>query len=112
MSDTRDLNRSQRPVGPPMRGREAIEFLVTVAGLQVRRLERSGQPSNVASVNHVAGLCYELCRFVQAAGSFYEKLSKDAVRNPQVLERHLEPVRYLIAAIAEGCYVPPIQTQF
>lgn len=91
-----------RPVGPAMRGREGIEFLVAVAGIDVKALAKSGLPTDVGDLGHIAGLCYQLCRFTQAARSFYERLEKAALRNPGLLNEKLTPLRALIAAVADG----------
>src|SRR5215813_2632745 len=102
MPPSASVNHDERPVGQPMKNREALEFLVKVVGLNVATLERSGSPSNVADLKHVHGLCYELCRFTQAAWKYYVRLSEFATRNPRVLNQRLGPVRDLFVAIADG----------
>lgn len=97
----RPLNEATRPVGPPMKVREAVEFLVTVAGLDVGKLAVKGQPDHVADIRHVEGLCYELCRFTQAARKSYEREVKAASRNPGFLAQQLEPTRALVNAVAD-----------
>ena len=93
---------STRPVGPPMKSRDGVEFLVAVAGIDVNKLARAGQPTDVADLRHIAGLCYELCRFSQAARSFYEKLVRASTRNPAILEEKLRPLCDLIGAVADS----------
>ena len=75
---------------------------MTVAGIDVDKLERSDLPTDVADLGHVAGLVYELCRFTQSARSFYEKFVRVVIRNPGNLDEKLRPLRDLIAAMADG----------
>src|SRR5262249_32209669 len=86
MSSNSSVSQSQRPVGPPMKAREGLEFLVRVGALELETLSKSKHPSNVADLNHLEGLCYELCRFIQAARSAYERLLNSARRDPEYLE--------------------------
>jgi len=85
-----------------MKGREGIEFLVTVTEIDENKLARSGQPTDVADLRHIAGLCYELCRFQQTARSFYERLVRAATQNPAILEEKLRPLRDLIGAVSDS----------
>jgi hypothetical protein len=99
---TRPRTESSRPVGPAMKARDGIEFLVALTGIDVSKLNRSGQPTDVADLRHISGFCYELCRFSQAAQTFYESLVSAATRNPAILELRLRPLRDLIEAVADG----------
>jgi len=79
-----------------------MEFLTAVTRIDVNALSKEGQPVNVADLGHVAGFCYELCRFVQVSREFCDQLVVEATRTPQELDRQIEPLRKLIASIADG----------
>src|SRR5215467_7075442 len=102
MSSNSSVSQSQRPVGPLMKAREGLEFLVRVGALEVETLSKSKHPSNVADLNHLEGLCYELCRFIQAARSAYERLLNSARRDPEYLENCIVGLRDLLEAVADG----------
>jgi CGNR zinc finger len=93
---------ADQPVGPPMKPREGIEFLVTVASLDFSKLATAGRPENIADLGHVAGVFYELCRFSQAARAYYDKWLGAVCKDRARLEEGLKPLRDLMAAIADG----------
>lgn len=94
---------ADRPVGPPMKGREGIEFLVKLAGLELEQLTIAGLPANVADFGHAAGVFYELCRFTQTSQRIYAKWVGAIVRNPVYqLQRHIVNIRRLLSAVADG----------
>jgi len=74
-----------------MRLREGIQFVVYLAGLNVKKLAASGRPGDVPN------LCHDLCRFAQAP-SFRERLE---LAKPSVLDDYLEPLRRLVCAVAD-----------
>jgi len=96
------LKEGERPVGPTMKSREALELFMALAGLDVNKLSTQGQPEDVADLGHVAGVCYELCRVAQAGTSFYDQLVKLAVRDPGELASLIKPIQNLVNGVADG----------
>src|SRR6516165_167379 len=88
-------------VGPSMKPCEALDFIVTVIQIDPERLETSGQPSDVADLTHMAGVCYELCRFIQCGRDTFPALMSEFTREPTLLNDELAPVRGYIEAIAD-----------
>ena len=88
-------------IGPMMKPREAIDFLLTVIRINVRELKTAGQPSDVADLTHMAGVCYELCRFIQCGRDTFPALMSEFTREPTLLNDELAPVRGYIEAIAD-----------
>src|SRR6516164_8662519 len=86
-------------VGPSMKPCEALDFIVTVIQIDPERLETSGQPSDVADLSHMAGVCYELCRFIQCGRDTYPALVAKFTRDPALLNEELTELRKLIEKI-------------
>ena len=84
-----------------MKTAEAIRFLVEVTQIDVSKLIKAGQPTNVADLGHVAGLAYELCRFAQASRWHCDRLIRNAMHDPEVMNYEIGPVRQLIKSIAD-----------
>ena len=93
---------ADRPVGPPMKPREGIEFLVMLAGLEPEKLGTAGRPANVADLGHVTGVFYELCRFTQGARRYYEKWVGPLAKEPWRLQPAIDEMRRLLGALADG----------
>jgi CGNR zinc finger len=90
------------PVGPPMKPREGIEFLVALADLNLSELSTAGQPENIADLGHVVGVLYELCRFTQTARDWFDGHVAQVVKEPEWLKPAVEKVRDLIGKVADG----------
>jgi hypothetical protein len=93
---------ARQPVGPPMPGREGLEFMAAMANLNAATLRVAGEPNARNDLSHVEGVCYALCRFTQAAGSYYEHLREAAYRDAATtLGPVLGPLKTLVEAVAD-----------
>lgn len=98
----RPIPLAQQPVGPPLVGREGLEFIAAIANLVPAALRTTGEPNARNDLSHVEGVCYGLCRFTQAAGSVYERMRADAYRDPAgTLCPRLAPLQALVEAVAD-----------
>ena len=97
---------AEQPVGPPLMGREGLEFMVAMANLslaQLGQLKTTGELRARDDLDHVESVCYRLCRFLQASNSYFERLRASAYRDPAgTLEPRLAPLKALVGALADG----------
>src|SRR5262249_41025516 len=87
---------AKQPVGLPLKGREALEFMATMANLDPVALRRSGEPNAERDLGHIDGVCYALCRFAQVGNLSHQQLRAAVYRNPaETLGLHLAYLKEL-----------------
>jgi hypothetical protein len=94
---------AKQPLGLPLKGREALEFMAAMANLNPVTLRRTGEPNAERDLGHIDGVCYAVCRFAQVENSSHQQLRAAAYRNPaETLGLHLASLKELVSAVADG----------
>ena len=94
---------AKQAVGPPLKGREALEFMAAMANLNPGTLRRTGEPNAERDLGHIDGVCYALCRFAQVANSSHQQLRAAAYRDPVgTLGLHLAYLKELVRVVGDG----------
>lgn len=94
---------AKQPVGLPLKGREALEFMAAIANLNPATLRSTGEPNAERDLGHIDGVCYALCRFAQVENSSHQQLRAAVYRDPAgTLGLHLASLQELVRAVADG----------